>query len=146
MAQTEQIQGRNYAVNGIVQISPNKLEKIGGKPVEIDSYWINNVHANHTTGHVMAMVRTSEGFKAEPHPNLKLIFEKKAEGEGTPAAVPAPVKPTPMASAPAAKAEPVRQAPQPQADMDDDFDPFASPEAASRPSASRARPFSTKKD
>lgn len=147
-AQTELIQGRNYAVNGIVQISPNKLEKIGGKPVEIDSYWINNVHANHTTGHVMAMVRTSEGFKAEPHANLKLIFEKKAEGEGAPAAVPAAPARTPAASAPAPAptAAPARPAPQPQVDMDDDFDPFASPEAASRPSASRARPFSTKKD
>ena len=137
-AQTEMIQGRNYAVNGIVQISPNKLEKIGGKPVEIDSYWINNVHANHTTGHVMAMVRTSEGFKAEPHPSLKIIFEKKAEGEGAAATPPAPkATPTPAASAPSpAAAEPVRRAaPQPQADMDmdDDFDPFASPEAASAP-------------
>lgn len=143
MAQTEQIQGRNYAVNGIIQISPNKLEKVNGKPVEIDSYWVNNIHANYTKGHVMAMVRTSEGFKAEPHANLKLIIEKKAENEAS--AAPAPSKPAysapAAASAPAPAAEPVRkaQAPAPQADIDDDFDPFATPDTSAPAAASAPR-------
>lgn len=85
MDQTEDglIQGRNYAVNGIIQISPNKLEKINGKPTEIPSYWVNNLHANSTKGHVMAFIRTSQGLKVEPHANLKLIVEAKKENSNT---------------------------------------------------------------
>lgn len=72
MAQTVEIQGNNNAVNGIIQISKNKLVKIDGKPQEVPSYWVSDLHANHTKGHVHAFIRTSEGFKVEPHANLKL--------------------------------------------------------------------------
>lgn len=137
MAQSEPIIGRNYAVNGIIQISPNKLEKINGKPTEIDSYWVNNLHANSTKGHVMAFVRTAQGFKVEPHANLKLIVEAKKENEAAPStpkpSYQAPAAATPAPSAPAP--EPVRHVPEPQADLDDEFDPFApepAPAAASR--------------
>lgn len=148
MAQSELIQGRNYAVNGIIQISPNKLEKVNGKPVEIDSYWVNNVHANHTKGHVFSLIRTSQGHKAEPHAHLKLINEKKAENEATPDAPSKPAYTAPASQAasapvtPVAAAEPVRQAPQPEIDLDEgDFDPFApvseAPAAASAPRVAR---------
>jgi hypothetical protein len=149
MAQTEQIQGRNYAVNGIIQISPNKLEKVNGKPEEIASYWVNNLHANHTKGHVMAMVRTSQGYKVEPHANLKLIVEKRAENDAAAAPAPAPQKPSynsapAAAPAPAPAAEPVRHTPQPQADLDDDFDPFATPEASAPSAPARVARFGKK--
>jgi hypothetical protein len=76
MDQSEKIQGRNFAVNGIIQISPNKLDKVNGKPVEIPSYWVNNVHVNGITGHIHAIIRTSEGYKTEPHENLKLLKDQ----------------------------------------------------------------------
>lgn len=72
MEQTIEIQGNNNAVNGIVQISRNKPVKVDGKLQEVPSYWVSNLHANHTKGHVHAFIRTSEGFKVEPHANLKL--------------------------------------------------------------------------
>jgi hypothetical protein len=65
--------GRVAAVNGIIQISPNKLDKVNGKPVEIPSYWVNKVHANNTRGHVHSFIRTASGAKAEPHPQLKFL-------------------------------------------------------------------------
>lgn len=83
MAQSEQITGRNYAVRGIIQISPNKLEKINGKPTEVPSYWVNNLHANYTKGHVHALVKTANGAKAEPNEKLKLIVEVRAENSQT---------------------------------------------------------------
>lgn len=73
LAQTEQIMGRNAAVNGIIQISGNKLEKVNGKPVEIPNYWVNKIHANNTRGHVHAFIRTADGYKAEPNEALALI-------------------------------------------------------------------------
>jgi hypothetical protein len=137
------IQGRNYAVRGIIQISPNKLEKIGGKPTEIPSYWVNNLHANSTKGHVMALVRTSQDYKAEPHANLKLIVEAKKEQSNDAAPAPARAQ-APSAPAPAAApAAPVRHEPQPQADLDD-FDPFATPEAAPVESSPRVSRFGKK--
>jgi hypothetical protein len=119
MAQTEQIQGRNYAVNGIIQISPNKLEKVNGKPVEIASYWVNNLHANHTKGHVFSLVRTSTGGKAEPHENLKLIYEAKKEKSAESA------KQEGYTPVPAPAAKPQQQEQQASISSDD-FDPFGS--------------------
>ncbi len=146
MAQTEMIQGRNYAVKGIVQISPNKLEKVGGKPVEISSYWINNLHANSTKGHVMAFIRTSDGLKAEPQSNLKLIVEAKKENEAAPSA-PVAQKPgyssAPRQEAPAPAPAPRQATPVPQEDLSDDFDdsfdPFKSPDPAPAAAASTPR-------
>lgn len=77
MSQSEMLTGRNYAVKGIIQISPNKLEKINGKPTEIPSYWVNNLHANHTKGHVHAIIKTANGAKTEPNEKLKLIVEPR---------------------------------------------------------------------
>lgn len=74
MAHSEEgvIVGRNEAVKGIIQISSDKLAKVDGKAVEIPSFWVQKLHANNTRGHVHAIVRTSEGFKTEPHEKLKL--------------------------------------------------------------------------
>lgn len=148
MAQSEQVQGRNYAVNGIIQISPNKLEKVNGKPVEINSYWVNNLHANGTKGHVHAFIRTSSGSKAEPHQNLKLIVEARKENTADNAQSSSQASQAPRASAPtaaptAAPAAPARQAPQPQVDLDDDFDPFATP-ADEAPAPARTNRFGKK--
>ncbi len=144
MAQTEMIQGRNYAVNGIIQISPNKLEKINGKPTEIENYWVNNLHANGTKGHVMAFVRTSSGAKVEPHANLKLIVEAKKENEAS--AAPQPQQaytPKPSAPAPAAP-QPARHVPEPEVDMEDEFDPFTTPDPAPSAAAPRVAKFGKK--
>jgi len=144
IAQTEQIQGRNYAVNGIVQISPNKLVKVDGKPVEIPSYWVNNLHANGTKGHVMAFIRTSTGCKVEPHANLKLIVEPRKENASAPAKPAANAEqqfsapaqaPAKAPLAPAAKAQ---AAPEEDLGSGEDFDPFAVP--TSTPAAQAAAP------
>ncbi len=133
------IQGRNYAVNGIIQIAPNKLEKVNGKPVEINNYWVNNLHANGTKGHVHAFIRTSNGNKAEPHLNLKLIVEAKKENEATASAAPAPSQQqssynsAPQAPARTVAPEPAKHTPAPQADLDDDFDPFSTVEEPAAP-------------
>lgn len=128
MAQTEQIQGRNFAVNGIIQISPNKLEKVNGKPVEINNYWVNNLHANGTKGHVHAFIRTSNGSKAEPHQNLKLIVEAKKENAvDNASSSQSASQPAQARTAPTPAPAPARAAPKPQVDLDDDFDPFATP-------------------
>lgn len=92
------IVGRNAAVNGIIQIAGNKLEKVNGKPVEIANYWVNKVYANNTRGHVHSFVRSvdEEGleYKAEPHEKLKLIKTEQQEqagrGEAAPASQPTP--------------------------------------------------------
>jgi len=120
--QTEQIQGRNYAVNGIIQISPNKLAKINGKPTEIESYWVNNLHANNIKGHVFSMIRTSQGFKAEPHQNLKLIVENKKENNNNLASDDSSFD----FSIQIDKESNNHSASTTQIDLDDDFDPFAS--------------------
>lgn len=79
MANSEKIIGKNAAVNGIIQIGSNRLEKVDGKAVEIPVYWVNRLHANNIRGHVHAFVRTSDGFKAEPNEALKLIRKNRAE-------------------------------------------------------------------
>lgn len=76
MAQTESIQGKNAAVNGIIQIGKNKIAKVDGVLREIPSYWATRLHANNTRGHVHAFIRTEDGYKTEPHDNLKIIKDE----------------------------------------------------------------------
>lgn len=77
-----EVVGRLHAVNGIVQISGNKLEKVNGKPVEIPSYWVTALHANNPRGHVHSFVRGigPDGleYKVEPHAKIQLIKEQNA--------------------------------------------------------------------
>lgn len=65
--------GKNFAVNGIVQISGNQITKINGALTEIPTYWVNKVHANGSRGHVHSYIATASGNKAQPHEKLKLI-------------------------------------------------------------------------
>lgn len=126
MANSEKIRGRNAAVNGIIQIGSNRLDKVDGKPVEIPSYWVSKIHANNTRGHVHSFVRTADGYKAEPHESLKLIRNQEYASTATNSNVneSAPVRqsvPTSQTSRPVeTKAAPV-QAPS----VESDFDPFA---------------------
>lgn len=122
MDQTEEIQGRNLAVRGIVQISDNKLERVDGKPVEIPSYWVSNLHVDHTTAPVRNLVRSSDGLKVELHENLKLRYVTN-DNPNASANNSAPAQSQQSsASAPAASA-PVAQ---PAAKVDsDEMDPFA---------------------
>lgn len=72
--QTTQLNHDNQVVSGIIQFSDNKLEKVGGKPVEIESFWVNNVHLNGFKGHVHAFIRNSKGLKVEVDSALKLDY------------------------------------------------------------------------
>lgn len=72
------IVGKNAAVNGIVALSDNKLIEINDEPVSVPSYWVNKVFANNIRGHVHAFVRTSDGAKCEPHPQLQLVKSETA--------------------------------------------------------------------
>lgn len=130
--QNEKVEGVNYAVNGIIQISGNKLEKVNGKAVEIPNYWVNNIHANHIKGHVFAFIRTSEGYKVEVHPNLQLLKDMDNNNTNTnqnnTRSAPATSQ---SASAPAPSSTPTRQASasttKPTAPVEDDgedFNPF----------------------
>lgn len=73
--QADQIEGQNAAVNGIVLCGPDKFDKDKetNKAVDIPQYWVSKIHANNIRGHVHAFVRTSEGFKVEPHEKLQLL-------------------------------------------------------------------------
>lgn len=79
--QTEMLEGRNAAVNGILQVTADKIEKIDGKLVEIPNNWAVKLHANNYRGHVHAFVRTQEGGKVIVHPSLNFI-----KSDATPAA------------------------------------------------------------
>jgi hypothetical protein len=71
--ETEYLIGKNAAVNGIIQLSSNKLERVDGKPAEIPNYWVTKLHANNTRGHVHAFIRTEDGHKTTPHPSLAFV-------------------------------------------------------------------------
>lgn len=155
MAQTEQLVGKNYAVRGIVQISPNKLEKISGKPTEIPSYWVNNLHVNHTKGHVHALVKASNGSRTVPNDKIKIIHEAKAENKdvaqaaATTQQAPAQSYQQPAHSYTRApvqdKVEPEASKPantyvEPSVDFDDDdFNPFDTPSYPSNNSGSSSK-------
>ncbi len=131
MDQTEKIQGRNFAVNGIIQISPNKLDKVNGKPVEIPSYWVNNVHVNGITGHIHAIIRTSQGYKTEPHENLKLLKDQNTnnlsenQSHNQSASEHKEQNHEERDSQPVS--QPMNQSKEPESNHgDDDFDPFES--------------------
>ena len=81
--QTTSINHDNYVVRGIVQFSANKLEKVAGKPVEIQSYWLNNIHINGFKGSPHAFIRTSDGLKVEVAPELKLQHTPTVEGNAS---------------------------------------------------------------
>jgi hypothetical protein len=135
------IVGRNAAVNGIIQLSGNKLAKVDGKPVEIPSYWVSKLHANNTRGHVHSFIRSigEDGleYKVEPHKNLQLIKDEKqqnylnnknqeaASGNSSyqahePASEPAPSTVSATPSTPLPK--------------DNEFDPFNTPDFDVTPS------------
>lgn len=87
LAHTESITGRNAAVNGIIQISSNKLAEVGDQVVKIPNYWVTKIHANNTRGHVHAFIRTANGHKAKPHELLDLVkTEQGANSANKPAA------------------------------------------------------------
>lgn len=77
------IVGKNAAVNGIVALSDNKLIEVNDEPVSVPSYWVNKIFANNIRGHVHAFVRTSDGAKCEPHPQLQLIKPEAASNTST---------------------------------------------------------------
>lgn len=133
--QSDKLQGRNYAVNGIIQLSPNKYEKVNGVLTEIPSYWVNNLHVNHTKGHVHAMVRTQEGFKVDLHPNLKLIYNRKAENtDQNDNGGSEPQNQKGQYSAP--QRAPAQPRPVQNSQESDEFDPFAADSAAPAPAPS----------
>lgn len=133
MAQSVQLVGKNYAVKGIIQLSPNKLEKIAGKPTEIPSYWVNNLHVNHTKGHVHALVKSANGARTVPNDKIKLIQEVRNENTAQVSQSnqvrqlepSAQVQPEATTSPAAPKTQPVYVEPTVDFD-DDDFNPFES--------------------
>lgn len=139
---TTMINHDNYAVRGIVQFSGNKLEKVNGKPVEIQSYWVNNLHLNGFKGDVHAFIRTSDGLKVENAPELKLQHDAdgtKANTASAPASAPAARQEAPAATpAPA----PVAQQAQPAQDGGED-DPFEFFGSSSESSTTEAAPQSS---
>lgn len=145
MDQTVEIQGNNNAVNGIIQISRNKLVKVDGKPQEVPSYWVSDLHANHTKGHVHAFIRTSEGFKVEPHANLKLQKNdalNNAAGNSNNNQEQQSARSQAPAPAPSAAPAPRAPAPAPVQEDDGGFDPFAeTPEPASAPAPAASKPI-----
>lgn len=82
--QTEMLEGRNAAVNGILQVTADKIEKIDGKLVEIPNNWAVKLHANNYRGHVHAFVRTQEGGKVIVHPSLNFIKSDVAPAANNP--------------------------------------------------------------
>jgi hypothetical protein len=123
LAQTVSIIGRNAAVNGIIQISANKLEKVDGKPVEIPSYWANKLHANNTRGHIHSFIRTEDGYKTVPNEALALIkTEQQTNAKTT----------TTSSSSSASKAQEYHEESASVSDVsssvmeENEFDPFAS--------------------
>lgn len=143
------IVGRNAAVNGIIQLSGNKLAKVDGKPVEIASYWVSKLHANNTRGHVHSFIRSigEDGleYKVEPHKNLQLIKDEKQQNylntknqeqaasgsyqqEGASEPAPSTVSATPSTPLP----------------KDNEFDPFNTPEFdVAAPAEQKAEPVKT---
>ena len=73
LEQGEMIEGRNAAVNGILQVTADKIAKVDGKLVEVPNNWAVRLHANNYRGHVHAFVRTQEGEKVVVHPSLALL-------------------------------------------------------------------------
>lgn len=69
--------GKNWIVNGIVQISPNSLQKVAGVPTEIPRNYVQRLHANGLTGHVHSWVRAAGGGKCVPHEALKRVQKDK---------------------------------------------------------------------
>jgi len=133
------ITGKNAAVKAIIQLTADRPEKINGKYEEIQTNWVNRIHANNVRGHVHAFVRTEAGQKVEPHDRLKFIDTVQNENRNTGSySQAAPSAPAPTPAAPVQVATPVA-APVASAEVDD-FDPFGSDPAesdtpASEPSA-----------
>lgn len=76
------VEGKSWAVNGIIEISEDKAVKTPDKKFEVAPlYYVKRLHANNPKGHVHAWVRSSDGKKCEPHDMLKRIVEKKSENE-----------------------------------------------------------------
>lgn len=136
--QTTMINHDNYVVRSIVQFSGNKLEKVAGKPVEIQSYWVNNLHINGFKGNVDAFIRTSDGLKVEVAPELKL---QHAPSEGSTSATNASStysngnsESAPSQSAPVPAQAPVQRVEQESSDEDSqDLFQFFSESAAPAP-------------
>ena len=80
--------GKNWIVSGIVQVSPNSIQKINGTLVEIPRNYVQRLHANGVMGHVHAWIRASNGGKCVPHEALKRV--QKDKPADTPAPAPAP--------------------------------------------------------
>ena len=129
------IVGKNAAVNGIVGLSDDKLIEVDDNPVKVPSYWVNKVFANNIRGHVHAFVRTSDGAKCEPHPQLQLIKSDTATN-------------TAKSEAPAQQAQaPVAQqlsTPSASSVAEEEFDPFSADGAAETPASAPRVSFGKK--
>ena len=103
------VQGKNYAVRGILQLSANK-------PDNATQSWIvrniaQRLHANGAKGHVHAWVRSFDGHKTSPHEALRQVPTVK-NGPASADHRPAPSAPTPAPSAPQSSiGAPAAQAP-----------------------------------
>lgn len=85
LEQTEELIGRNAAVNGIIQLSDDKVhEDSDGNLIKVPSNWVSKVHANNIRGHIHAFIRTADGHKTKPHPNLDLVKRGVAENGSAP--------------------------------------------------------------
>lgn len=80
LSQTEMLEGRNAAVNGILQVTADKIMKVDGKLTEIPNNWAVRLHANNYRGHVHAFIRTEEGEKVVLHPTLALLKNEVEAG------------------------------------------------------------------
>ena len=140
--------GKNWAVQGIVQISDDDATKTGpGQFIGVPRNYVTRLHANNPKGHIHAWIHSSDDLKCEPHKAIQRVLSKeqaakvnaKRSGnemhmdmEGTQAAPQADQMdddyevPTTNTSAPAP--------------IEDDFDPFASDFAASPAPAEEATP------
>lgn len=68
------VQGKNWAVRGIIQISGDREYRVTPRQIEfIPTYFVNKLHANNIKGHVQAWVRSSEGQKVVVHEKLQRI-------------------------------------------------------------------------
>lgn len=83
LEQKEMLEGRNAAVNGILQVTADKVVKIDGKLAEVPNNWAVRLHANNYRGHVHAFVRTEQGEKVVVHPSLTLLKNGSAESSGS---------------------------------------------------------------
>lgn len=86
------VQGKNWAVKGIVQISDDRAHRNGRQVDFIPTYFVNRLHANNIKGHVHSWVHSSDGKKTVPHPQLQRIKDADVSAKQSASADEAPAQ------------------------------------------------------